>query len=275
MELTTFEIAGAWVSIFLTICILSFLYDDNPIYKLAEHIFLGVSIAIGVIEAWNGVFKPNLVDRLYQAVNATQMSIRYDVPFVDPILKHWLAIFPAMLIVMLFFKLSRSMDWVARIPIAFIVATFAGTNLTGEAKGNLMAPMEKSMPDLATAWHEHGFFDLSADGAGLFSALVLVFGICATLIHFYFSAAHNRPMRVVSRFAVIVLMLSFGASFGYTVMGRISLAIGRAQALMGLDRPLPEVAQIHPQVVTVVSLVLVATGILVSRLGADKSADKA
>ena len=38
------DLFGIWVSIFLTLAIFSFLYDDNPIYKLAENLFLGISI---------------------------------------------------------------------------------------------------------------------------------------------------------------------------------------------------------------------------------------
>lgn len=238
MDIATLDILGAWLAIFLTVCILSFLYEDNPIYKLAEHIFMGVAIAIGVLEAWYGVFQPNLVAKLMDG--------------------HWLSLIPAALIVMLFGKLVRSVDWVAKIPIAFIVATFAGLNLTGEAKANLMSPMYASMPDLGALWEKHGLFDLANDGAGVISGVLLVMGICATLLHFYFSAAHNRPMQYISRFAVIVLMLSFGASFGYTVMGRISLAIGRAQTLMGLDLTADQANQIHPKLVTLGSLILVA-----------------
>ena len=58
------DLFGIWVSIFLTLAIFSFLYDDNPIYKLAENLFLGISIGIGTIEIYYGVFKPNLIDHL-------------------------------------------------------------------------------------------------------------------------------------------------------------------------------------------------------------------
>ena len=70
----------------------------------------------------------------------------------------------------------------------------------------------------------------------MFSDLVLVLGLSACLLHFYFSAKPNKVMGGVSKVGITVLMLSFGASFGYTVMGRISLAIGRFQELLGLDK---------------------------------------
>lgn len=237
MELTSIEVFGAWLSIFLTVCILSFLYGDNPIYKFAEHLFLGISIAIGVIEQYYGVFGPNLVDKLSGG--------------------RLLSLVPLGLIVLLFFKLSRKLDWVARIPIAFIVALYAGVKLTGEANANLMTPIKATMQDLGQLYETHGWFNLEADGAGVISGVLLVVGLCATLLHFYFSAAHNRPLRVVSRFGVLMLMLSFGASFGFTVMGRISLAIGRFRELLGTSGSPERAAQVHPQLATLISVILV------------------
>ncbi len=73
-------------------------------------------------------------------------------------------------------------------------------------------------------------------------------------LHFYFSAPQNKVMKGISRFGVVMLMLSFGASFGYTVMGRISLAIGRAQEMIGDNRNAFEPAQIHPQLATGLSM---------------------
>jgi len=34
---------GTWVAAFLTLSIFSFLYKDNPFYKFAEHLMVGVS----------------------------------------------------------------------------------------------------------------------------------------------------------------------------------------------------------------------------------------
>jgi hypothetical protein len=249
--LATIEIIGAWISIFLTLCILSFLYEDNPIYKLAEHLFLGVSIGIAITEIWWGTLWPNLVQPLWNAANALVGSGELRPSDVFKIV-------PFAMAVMLFMKLNRGKySWLARIPIAFIVAAYAGVKLTGEANGNLMTQVAQSMPNLADDWAKYGFWDWSADGAGVFSSIVLVVGLSACLLHFYFSAPHNKAMQWVSRFGVLMLMLSFGASFGYTVMGRISLAIGRAQEMLGLDKAPEAVEQIHPRVASLVCLVAV------------------
>ncbi|MCB9777545.1 MAG: hypothetical protein H6742_03185 [Alphaproteobacteria bacterium] len=245
--LSSLDIAGAWVSIALTLGIFSFLYADNPVYKLAEHLFLGISIGISMTEMYYGVVRPNLIDKL-AAGNV-------------------LSVVPLVMCAMLFARLaSKKLGWLARIPIAFIVAAYAGVKLTGEANGNLMTQVAQSMPNLAELWRDHGIWDWSADGAGVFSGIFLVVGLSACLLHFYFSARQGPTMRGISRFGVLVLMLSFGASFGYTVMGRISLAIGRAQELLGLDKPAEEAAQIHPQLASVVCGVLVIAFLVVWRL---------
>ena len=34
---------GIWMGVFFTLAILSFLYKDNPIYKFAEYVYVGLS----------------------------------------------------------------------------------------------------------------------------------------------------------------------------------------------------------------------------------------
>jgi len=89
---------GVWVAALLTLCVFSFLYKDNPLYKLAEHLYLGVSIGVGIVEIYYGSFKPNIIDKLRDG--------------------ELLPIIPLALIVLLFLKLSTRIGWVARIPIA-------------------------------------------------------------------------------------------------------------------------------------------------------------
>jgi len=249
-------VAGAWVSIFLTLCIFSFLYGDNPIYKLAEHIYMGVGIGYGVVEAYFGVFKPNLIDKLFFADTWT--------------ISRGFLIMPLIMLGLLFMKFSRKNAWLARIPIAFLVAAYAGVKLTGEASARLMTQVSQSIPDLGAVYAEYGMWTWDKDGAGVFSSIFLLVGLCACLLHFYFSAPQNKVMRGISRFGVMILMLSFGASFGYTVMGRISLAIGRALELLGMNRPPEEVAQIHPRIATGLALVAVVGGIVLWRMRGGK-----
>lgn len=235
-----YDIAGVWFSIFLTMCIFSFLFQDNPAYKFAEHLFLGVSIGVGVVEQWYGVLKPNLVEPLWK---------------LEPPV--WSPIIALILVAMLFMKLSRKYSYLARTPIALLVAAFAAVKMTGEASGNLMVQVADSMPNLNKVYADSGWWSWAQDGAGVISSIILAAGLVSCLVYFYFSVPHEGPLRYVSRFGVWVLMVSFGASFGYTVMGRISLAYGRVLTLVGMDRPLVEAAQIKAPIATLISTLII------------------
>lgn len=53
-----------------------------------------------------------------------------------------------------------------------------------------------------------------------------------TLIYFYFSKEHKGALGVGAKIGIWFMMVSFGASFGYTIMARVSLLIGRVYFLM-------------------------------------------
>ena len=38
-----FNVIGVWVAVFLTLMVLSFLYKENPFFRLTEYIFIGLS----------------------------------------------------------------------------------------------------------------------------------------------------------------------------------------------------------------------------------------
>ena len=57
---------GVWIASLLTLCILSFLYKDNPFYKFAEHLFIGVSAAYWAAYYYHNILLPNLVQPLFR-----------------------------------------------------------------------------------------------------------------------------------------------------------------------------------------------------------------
>ncbi len=55
------ELIGIWIAAFLTLCLLSFLYKDNPFFRFAEALFAGVSLGYYIGQTANQTIKPNLV----------------------------------------------------------------------------------------------------------------------------------------------------------------------------------------------------------------------
>ena len=194
------ELFATWVSIALTLCILSFLYRDNPLYKFAEHLFVGVSAGYYIALAYQETIRPNLVEAVIAG-------------------NYWRFV-PLVLALMMFTRFVPRIAWLSRWPLAFIVGMYAGINVGAYGRGDLIIQLQATMLDFMNG------------GWSGFSNFLLVVGLTTSLMYFYFSREQTGVMKGVSRVGIAFLMISFGASFGYTVMSRISLAIGRANFLL-------------------------------------------
>lgn len=248
MQIPIHEVLGHWFAIFMTIAILSYLYADNPFYKVAEHLFVGISIGYVIVIQYFEVLKPNLIDRLgNEALGVSRLV--YVIPLV--------------LVAFLFLRLSKRFSWLARISIAFIIGIYAGVNVPAIANTDLVAQLGSTIERVTTFATEVGDSRLGVGAAlwnqwdkalGLF---VLVVGMIAGLVYFFFSIEHKGPVGAVARVGVWVLMVGFGASFGYTVQGRISLAIGRAMYVLGVTQSEAEAAQLHSKLVAALCVLLI------------------
>ena len=68
--------------------------------------------------------------------------------------------------------------------------------------------------------------------ADIILTIIVVVGVLSTLIYFYFSKEHTGVLGATAKVGIWFIMIAFGAHFGYTVMGRVSLLIGRVQFLV-------------------------------------------
>lgn len=227
------EIVGVWLGIFLTISVLSFLYDDNPFYKFAEHLFVGVSVGYVIIQQYDGTVKPQLLERLASGHAVTVV----------------LYVIPLVLSAFLFARFIPRWGWLAHIGFAMVFGSIAGMSIPNLGESEVIRQIYSTV----TQTRQLG----SKSWPDIFGTIFLVVGMVSALMYFFFSAEHKGTLGKVARFGVWVLMIGFGAAFGSTVAGRISLAIGRGWYLLGLDRP-PEVAEkLHAPWVALASLILV------------------
>jgi hypothetical protein len=201
---------GVWIAAFLTLGIFSFLYKDNPVYKFCEHLFVGVSAGYWVVLTYYSSIKPNLIDPLFFA------------PFTMD--RHLLLVIPLVLSFFLFSRFFPRGDWLSRWSIALILGVYPALRITGFAQGDLVQQVSGSILP----------FWVSGNPLASLNNILLVVGLLATLVFFFFSTEHKGTVGGIARIGVYFLMVSFGASYGYTVMARVSLLIGRVMFL--LDR---------------------------------------
>jgi hypothetical protein len=69
------------------------------------------------------------------------------------------------------------------------------------------------------------------------NVIIVLIGVSSVLFYFFFSVEHSGPGKAVARTGVLFLMIAFGAAFGYTVMARMSLLIGRLTDLIEYSDP--------------------------------------
>jgi hypothetical protein len=193
------HIIGTWIAAALTLAIFSFLYKDNPFYKFAEHLFVGVSAAFAILYTWAFDVYPMLVDRF----------------MTEHGLERWILIVPTVFGLLMLARWFPKISWLSRWAIALTVGIAAGLGITGQVQGILLPQIAGTLLPLNSA-----------------NNVILIVGVIATLIYFYFSVAQTGVVRLGSRLGMVFIMVAFGASFGYTVMARISLLIGRLHFLV-------------------------------------------
>ena len=264
----TFVLLGGVV---MTLAMFSFLYKDNPVFRAAEHLFVGLGLGVAVAVSWYSAFKPQIYDILIA-------------PIFDPTVQvqraELLRLVPIALGLMLLLRMSRRHGWVSRYPMAILIGFWSGFSIQPTIHSNILrqiTPTVVATPLPAAGWAAFGLavvlFALAAyfvpkggrlglglqiacgalvltyilaraytelhphaGFAGIFQSLdrlIIMIGSVAVLFYFFFSLEHKGTVGAVSRAGIVFLMVAFGASFGYTVMARESLLIGRFQFLLG------------------------------------------
>jgi len=218
---TTLDSIGTWFAAFLTLCILSFLYNDNPFYKFAESLFIGISAGYWMVQGiWESIIK-NLLGKVLPSVASHLVNGIKDVSIGERL---WYML-PLIMGIMLLWRLAPKGGWISRWPLALIVGWAAGTNLVRYLESDFAKQITPTMRTIVVV--QNG----SVLWLPTFSAIIAVFGLLAALIYFFFSVEHKGIFGKTSKVGIWILMITFGAAFGYTVMGRIALLVGRVEFL--------------------------------------------
>ena len=193
---------GTIVAGILTIAILSFLYGDNPVYKMAETLLVGVSMGYVLVITWTN----------------TLMAVLFKPLFVES--QFWLVL-PLIFGLFMFGRFHKSTSFLSRYSMAVLIGSGAGVAIPAMLGARTLRQMTATVE--------------MVQGDSLFmifSGLVVVVGLFTTLSYFYFSREHEGIMGRSAKVGTYFLMIFFGTTFGYTVMSRVSTFIGRMDFLL-------------------------------------------
>ena len=189
---------SVWIAAFLTLAILTFLHKDNPIFRFAENLFAGVSLGYYVGIVLNQTLKPNLYAPL-------RTDLRHN----------WDLLFAGVVGILLYFRYIPKVAWMGRFSLAIYIGYYVGITMLQKLQGDVLPQMKSAIKPMT-----------GLNGATVLN-LIYFTGVLTVLIYFFFSKKHEGLYGRVASVGVWFLMISFGAAFGYTVMGRVSLLIGR------------------------------------------------
>ncbi|QDT43995.1 hypothetical protein Pan241w_40990 [Gimesia alba] len=213
---------GLWVAAFCTLAIFSFLYGDNPLYKFTESVFVGVSAGYAMVVA----FWTEIVTNLFAKLLPGLARISFFPDMEEGTKASLLYLIPLVLSVLLLWRLAPKGSWIARWPLAFFIGATAGIRLISYLEADFVGQIQNTIMPFIVFDSKGAFLWIES----LRNSIVIV-GVLSCMVYFFFSIEHEGIIKYISRLGVWFLMVTFGASFAYTVMGRIALLSGRLNFL--------------------------------------------
>ena len=187
-----------WIAVFFTLSVYTFLWRDNLFYKFAEAVTVGVGMGFAIVQFWNLV-----------------AVAQFWVPFRDKFPGSLVLVIPAVMGLMMLTRIVPKFSWMSRYALAFGMGAGSGFGLPRVIQTGVLQQLYATMLPIDISWQ------------GLGVSLIIIIGVITGLIYFFFSKEHKGVFGGLAKIGIWFLMVGFGATFGYTVMARLSLFIGR------------------------------------------------
>jgi hypothetical protein len=214
------ELISVPVGLLLTIMFFSYLIGDNPLFRIAVYLFIGVASGYAATVVWHYVLLPKLIQPLV-ALNP-------------------LAMIAAVLAFSLLAKFFPRISWVGSFAMAVLVGVGAAAALGGALIGTLLPQAQAAIDG----------FDISSAGGGVDRLLqlleggVMLLGTVFTLASFHFSAsraADGAPRRIrilegVASVGRIFIAITLGVLFAGVYMSALTAMIERLSFILNSIR---------------------------------------
>lgn len=208
----TMTITGVWIAAGLTLFIFSFLYKDNPFFRVAEHLYMGVGLAWHIQVVVYKLLIPQVWDPFKKALeNSDYITIS-------------MTLIPTILGLSLITQFIPKYSWISRYGFTFMMGYAAGLALPAGLTTDFINQILGTVEPFANI--------LNLTTGQLINAIIMLVGAVSVLFYFFFSVEHTKGIKKISNVGIYFLMIYFGASFGNTVMARFSLLYGRFDLLV-------------------------------------------
>lgn len=214
------DLITAVLSFLFTILIFSYWIGDNPLFRIAVYIFVGVSAGYVASIAWWQVIVPRLLDPLLPTLLGGSTA------------EQLILLVPLLGTVFILMKISPRLAGIARITMAFLVGAGGAVIIAGTVIGTLIPQVEATInffdPNTAAA-RNIDVFELAGNGA------IILTGVVTSLIYFHFGA-RQKADGSVRRYGLIELFAWLGRIFIGITLGVIFAGVYAAALTALIER---------------------------------------
>lgn len=200
--------AWVWLMGLGMIALFSFVYKENPFYRLFEHIYVGAAAGYTVVANYG-----TIVDRC-----------------IKPLIEKgtYGLLIPLIFGLLLYTRYFKKISYLSRWSIALLLGIGVGVSTFGQIQSMFLAQIRAGMMTL-----------LVRDKAGALllsrsvNNLIMFVGTMSVILYFFFSLEQKGWVKRGSSLGRYFMMITFGVAFGNVVMGRISLLLGALEDIFG------------------------------------------
>ncbi|OGO04397.1 MAG: hypothetical protein A2Y73_09090 [Chloroflexi bacterium RBG_13_56_8] len=209
----TGELIGTWVAALLTLAVLSYILGNNPAFRVAEYLFVGIAAGYAAALSWTQMLWPRL-----------QLLLS------DP-LAHWPYGVFFLLGILLLGRGLKFTSSLANLPLGVLFGTGAALALGGALTGSLVPQIGATFISMNPAQYGQGL----VGWAFALDALLLVVGTIAVLSYFHFAGRGQGRLQAVWHGLLGTLgsagrgliMIVFGALFAGAVLSFFTILNSR------------------------------------------------
>ena len=222
------QATGIALGFVLTLMIYSYLLGDNPLYRLAVHVLVGVGLGYATIVITYAVVIPQLILPFKGIMSGAAVGIEER---VQPV--------AALLAVFLLLKLSPRTAPLGNLAMGFVMGVGAAVAVGGAVMGTLLPQISAAaLPLLPSS--EHALLPDHSRLVNMLAAVVVITGTITSLLYFHFGARPasggrtQRPewVRLSAWVGHGFLMIAFGSLFAGALISSLSVLADRTQFLV-------------------------------------------
>lgn len=183
------------ISTALVLAIYTILYRENPAFRIGEHLVVGATVGNAIVLA------------IFQIRDLAWRKLQSG--FATGNLSGMAYIIPMILGVFLYFQFSSKLRHIARVSIALMLAVGLSLSIRGLIFVNVIGQIQGALAPLTNIQN-----------------VAYMIGVICALLYFVYEGRASKAAGPLPKIGRYVLMLTMGAYFANTIMGRLSIVIG-------------------------------------------------